>query len=395
MMKKYDIVIVGAGPAGSTAARFAAKNKAKVLVLERDREPGLPVRCAEGVSINGIQEFVEINPKWVSKKITNTAFVAPSQQKFEVSSMGEGITLERRIFDTDLCRLACIEGAEFLYKANVVNVSKTDENDDVVVDYTLAGKPKQVKANIVIAADGIESKIPRLFGINSTAKPDDIHVCAQYTLANTNHEPSTVGFYFGQNVAPGGYAWLFPKADNTANVGLGISHSYSKNKKAIEYLDDFVTKSFPNSKKLSVVFGAVNGCRPLKKLSANNFMVVGDSARQANPLTGGGIETGMFAGQQAGIVAAKAIKANNFTAKFLKEYDDIWNKRYKTRMAFMEGIRKKYLNAPDKEFNKIINALNKQKNENFSKKDLFKIIVKNHPKLLLDLTKVFISSKLR
>ena len=104
---KYDVVVIGAGPTGSTAARFAAENGASVLILERDREPGIPVRCAEGVSHAGLIRFIEPDPKWIAAKIEVAKLISPNGEVAYMHQNGTGYVLECRIFDTELCNIAC------------------------------------------------------------------------------------------------------------------------------------------------------------------------------------------------------------------------------------------------------------------------------------------------
>src|SRR6056297_3263789 len=120
--EKYDIVVIGAGPAGSVAARFAAENGASVLILERDREPGIPVRCAEGVSHKGIEPYIEIDRRWIASDIDIAKLQAPNGESTRMYSNGKGYVLERRIFDTALCEVACQHGADLLTKADALDL---------------------------------------------------------------------------------------------------------------------------------------------------------------------------------------------------------------------------------------------------------------------------------
>ncbi len=105
--QEFDVIVIGAGPAGSTAAKFAAENGAKVLILERDREPGIPVRCAEGVSVKGIEPFIKINPNWVATEIDIARLHAPDGNTATMYNNGKGLVLHRRIFDAAFFDLAC------------------------------------------------------------------------------------------------------------------------------------------------------------------------------------------------------------------------------------------------------------------------------------------------
>jgi len=93
----YDIVVVGSGPAGSMTALFAAKNGASVLILERDREVGIPVRCAEGISGRGLEKFFQPDERWIAQKINGAKLYAPNGQFciMTAGAVGDGYVLER------------------------------------------------------------------------------------------------------------------------------------------------------------------------------------------------------------------------------------------------------------------------------------------------------------
>ena len=218
----YDVVIVGAGPAGSVAARFAAQNGASVLMLERDREPGIPVRCAEGVSHNGIAPFIDIDKRWIATEIDVAKLNSPDGNSAEMRNNGKGYILERRIFDTALCELACRHGADLLTKADAVDLILNEEKI-CGVKYKYLGQLREVHCNIVIGADGVESRVGRWAGIDTAVKLSDIEPCVQYTVAGLKIRHDMLEMYFGNEISPGGYLWIFPKSEETANIGIGIA----------------------------------------------------------------------------------------------------------------------------------------------------------------------------
>jgi digeranylgeranylglycerophospholipid reductase len=393
MQQYYDMVVVGAGPAGSVAARFAAENGLSALILERDREPGIPVRCAEGVSHNGIAPFIDIDKRWIASAIEVAKLHSPDGNCATMYNNGKGYVLERRLFDTALSELACKHGAELLLKANATGLTK--ENGKISgVEFTHLGEKKQVNCKIVIAADGVESRVARWAGIKTDVSLSDIDTCVQYTLTNIDVEEEACHFYFGTKIAPGGYIWIFPKSKHKANVGIGITGTYAEAKRPKAYLDEFVEQYFPKAKISYQVYGGVPTANTLKEICTDNFMVVGDAARQVNPITGGGIVQGMIAGKIAALVAVDAIKQNDLSANYLRRYHEEWNKKIGNAQKTMYSMKGKFLSMNDNSFNRLVEICNKIPRDKFSLKELFFQAVKGDPVLMTKVVKAFVISKM-
>ena len=391
---KYDVIVVGAGPAGSVTARFAAENGASVLMLERDREPGIPVRCAEGVSHEGIAPFIEIDESWIAAKIDVACLHAPDGTNAKMYNNGAGYILERRLFDKALCDVACRHGAELLTKADVIGLLW--EKDKISgVKYRYFGKIHEIRCDLVIGADGVESRVGRWAGIKTAVRLEDIDTCVQYTLSGLKVEKGCVDFYFGNDIAPGGYIWIFPKSKNSANVGIGVAGHLSHKKGPQEYLNEFIEKTYPDVKKTYTVCGGVTTSATLKEIVRDNILLVGDAARQVNPLTGGGIAQGMIAGSIAGKVAAEAVRTGKFDKKFLKKYRKEWDKRLGRTQKTMFKMKEKFMFMGDDRFNKIAKICKNIPKEKFSLKALFTEAVKGDPKLMADVAKAFVISKLK
>ncbi len=391
---RYDVVVVGAGPAGSVAARFAAENGASVLMLERDREPGIPVRCAEGVSHNGIAPFIDVDQHWIASRIDVAKLHSPNGKTAKMYNNGLGYVLERRVFDTALCELAAKHGAHLITKADALDLLWED-GKIAGVKYKYSGEIKEVKCDIVIGADGVESRVGRWAGIKTAVRLEDIDTCAQYTLTDIDIEKDTCEFYFGTKISPGGYIWIFPKSDNTANVGIGLSGHLSHTKGPKAYLDEFVQKRFPNAKITYTMYGGVPTAATLDEIVKDNIMLVGDAARQVNPITGGGVVQAMIAASIAGKVAAKAVKEKRFDVKFLKEYRKEWDKQLGKTQKTMFLMKEKFMNMNDERFNRIVEFCQKIPKDKFSLKALFTEALKGDPKLMIDVAKAFIVSKIK
>ena len=307
MKNEFDVIVVGAGPAGSVAARYAARQGVSVLMLEKDKDVGSPVRCGEAISREGLELFINPDKRFITSVINNFSLNAPDGTEVLIHLEDYGYVLERKIFDYELAKLAANEGAQILTRAYVNGLILRD-GKVCGVKYEFRGEQKDAYSKIVIGADGVESRVGRWAGLKTYIDFRDMECCAQITASNIPVDPNTLYFYFGQEYAPNGYFWIFPKGNNTANIGLGISGLIGKKRSAQSFLNHFMEKNYPDAGIMTSIAGGVPSVITLKKISAPGIMLAGDAARQVNPLSGGGISSGMKGGMLAGKTAGEAIK---------------------------------------------------------------------------------------
>ncbi|NNJ51990.1 MAG: NAD(P)/FAD-dependent oxidoreductase [Ignavibacteriaceae bacterium] len=387
MKTSYDIIVVGAGPAGSMAARFAAEKDVSVLMLEKDRDVGYPVRCGEAISKAGVEEFIPSDEKWIAAKISKFSFNAPDGTEVILDFGEAGYVLERRIFDYELARTAADAGVEIVTRAYVNGL--LFENGKVCgVKYEHQGEQKELKAKVVVAADGVESRVGRWAGLKTHIDFRDMESAVQITAAKIPVDQNALYFFFGKDVAPNGYFWIFPKGNNKANIGLGVSGIIGKKKSAQSYLNDFMNKHYPNAPVLTTIAGGVPCAVTLGKISAPGILLVGDAAKQVNPLSGGGIASGMIGGKIAGTIAAEAVKMNKLD--HILKYDKTWADRLGKRHETFDRIKNGIYNFSDEKFNNIAHAVNKIPYEKRTLGKVFKTALFNQPSLLIDVAKVFI-----
>ena len=387
MKTDYDIIVVGAGPAGSMAARYAADLGVSVLLLEKDRDVGYPVRCAEATGKKSLEEFIESDDRWINARIKKFSFISPDDTEAVIEFKEEGYILERRIFDYELAKTASSAGAEILTRAYVNGLLS---KDGIVtgVKCEFRGEQKEFNCKVVIAADGVESRVGRWAGLKTHIDFRDMESCAQITASNIDINTDTCYFYFGKNIAPSGYFWVFPKGERVANIGLGVSGIVGKKRSAQSFLDSFMKKRYPQASVLTSIAGGVPCSITLKRISSPGIMLVGDAARQVNPLSGGGIASGMIGGKIAGRIAAEAVKMNKLD--HILSYDKVWHERLGKRHEIYERIKDGIYNLTDEQFNKIAHQMVKVP---FHKRTLgrfFTIALFNHPSLILDVAKVFV-----
>ncbi len=387
----YDVVVIGAGPGGSLAARTCAEKGLSVLLVEKRQEIGAPVRCAEGIGKKDLQRFVEIDKKFIAAEVVGAKIYAPDGTEItlteEMAGNEVGYVLERKIFDRHLARLAAKAGADVIVKTTAIGMERT--KDGVKVKLRRMGEEFEVECKIVIGADGVESRVGKWAGIDTTLKLDEIESCVQYLMTGIDFDPEYCHFWFGNEIAPGGYVWLFPKGNGSANVGIGVMPALAK-RSPKEYLDEFVERKFSDGKIVEVVAGAVPVKGEIETAVADNVMLVGDAARHADPITGGGIANAMKAGYYAGIVAAEAIRKGDYSAKTLRKYDELWKNDFGKDLARKRKLQQKLVKMDDETLNKIMHSLAKCNLEEISVKAIIKEVLKKHPKLLWDLKDLFL-----
>jgi len=387
MKNDYDIIVVGAGPAGSIAALFAAEHGVSVLMLEKDRDVGYPVRCGEAISKAGVEEFIPSDDKWIAAKISKFSLNAPDSSEVIIDFGDAGYVLERRIFDYELARTAAEAGAEIITRV-YVNGLLFDDGKVSGIKYEHNGEQNELKAKVVIAADGVESRVGRWAGLKTHIDFRDMESAVQITATNIPVDQNTLYFYFGKDVAPNGYFWVFPKGHNKANIGLGVSGLIGKKKSAQSFLNDFMNKHYPNAPVLTKIAGGVPCSITLDKISAPGIMLVGDAARQVNPLSGGGITSGMIGGKIAGTIAGEAVKMNK--PNHILTYDKAWHDRVGKRHEIYNHIKEGIYNFSDDKFNSIAHSVLKIPIEKRTLGKVFTTALINSPSLLIDVAKVFV-----
>lgn len=392
-MIKTDVLVIGSGPAGSSAAKHAALGGAKVIVIDKKSEIGAPKRCAEGVSKAGLADLgIEPNVRWVTKELDGVRLVSPNGTNVwltsdEIELPEAGYILERKIFDKYMAMDAARAGAEIKIKTLAHGMRK--EGDAYVVTCEHMGELFEIKANIIIAADGPESRVARWVGLRTATKVTNMESGIQFEMVGVEMEKQDViEFYFG-SVAPGGYAWIFPKGDDIANVGLAVITN-DTDKTPYEHLKDFVANCPATQNAQAVEFnigGDPVGGMP-KKIYDDNILVCGDAAGQVNPLTGGGIISGMKGGMHAGIVAASAIADGDFSESRLKEYDKNVRDDIGHEIDKYLKVKDYALSLSDEELDSVADAFQDIEFEKVSTTELVKNLIKVSPKALLKLGKL-------
>jgi digeranylgeranylglycerophospholipid reductase len=326
----YDVVVVGAGPAGSTAALYAAENGASVLLLDKKREIGSPIQCAgfipDASEVQALLPNAELPDSLknypdscVLQRIKTQRIFPPNCRVKEFAVMGA--VLDRRRYDQFLAEQAARAGAELMIKTRVTKVEGT-----TVETSGICGK-QIIKAKAIIGADGPNSLVAKSKGLSFKPGEREISVALEYQVRNVDIDPDALEMYFGSSFVPGGYAWIFPEGEDRANVGIGIRIGMAeKGVSAKEYLNRFMRDHPLASQKLKngIVMNVIAGIIPVNgapaRTATEDSLIVGDAAGQIIATNGGGIPPAMIAGKVAGETAAEFAAGRCR----LEEYDRLW-----------------------------------------------------------------------
>ncbi len=390
-MKEYefDIIVVGGGPAGSSAAYQASSEGIKVALLEKEDTIAQTVRTSGVTWIKNIKEF-EI-PEDCYNPIKNYSFCSPNNEVTIHDSIARAAVLDVRKTYRWLAENARKKGTEIFLKTNVSDVIKNDKGDVIGVYATRPEGEAKFFGKIIIDASGFSSVVSKAMGFVNQWKR--FGVGAEYEVEAENVDSETWWLMVGQDYSPAGYAWIFPVGKQTVRIGVGIGKpesSVDPTKRLKQLMDE---KKGPIKKlgKISPIefhYGLIPNEGVSRKTVFNNLILVGDTAGQANPLVLEGIRYAIQFGRAAGKVAAKAVKSGDTSEKALLYYEEDWRKQIESKINSAIKVQNRWIGLSDTQWDKELDIIKELKPDeflDFIKADFGIVNVlkmaTNHPKL--------------
>ncbi len=329
----YDVIIAGAGPAGCTAAKVTAAAGYKTLVVDRRKNIGVPIHCGEFLPTPRemrdllrdsprASRLVDIPNDLITNQTNRLMLASPLSNEFHFKLKGN--VIDRTKFDQFIAQQAEDAGAEIMLRSNATERTRSNR-----LTVHRDGKQIEMNGKVIIGADGPSSLVSKSMGNQYQNPGRDLCPSLNYVVTEIECDPKTTEMYFGSQVAPGGYAWIIPKGDNTANVGFGMRRSFGAPEVPLkQYLRRFINShplvsSRTKKARITSRVGAiipVGG--PVQKTYSKNAILIGDAAGHVMASNGGGIPTALVGGE----IAGEAVVSHLTDGNSLSSYEETWRK---------------------------------------------------------------------
>jgi geranylgeranyl reductase family protein len=375
----YDIIIIGAGPAGLNAGMHLIKSGAKVLLIDKTTPWLKPIACAEGVGRLGFEESVEIRQSWIRHTILSATFHSPNDTQITYRDKNGGYIINRAQMQHDLADTIATNGIDCAMNFEVKTIS-TKLNDRRIITFKNGAV---CSARVIIDASGPIGGFGK--GEIVVQKPADLEPAYFAVVENITIDMNSIHIYSSASIAPGGYAWVFPRDKNTANIGIVIGrNSACKNATIKTLLNEFLKNKFPETNIIHRFAGSIPCHFKKGPMATQGLIKAGDAASTVNPISRAGISEALLCGGLAGDYAIKmlnCIKPSEYK-KVCNEYEKNWNKQRGIRHTKLARVKTSMISVPDKDYNEAANILSQIPKNELTMSKIFKASLGRFPRLV-------------
>ena len=328
----YDVAIVGAGPAGSTAAKHLVEKGLKVILIDKEKFPRNK-HCGGGLPLKVLKQFDYLEKNNLIESYTYGGFLYSSSLKYVIDVKKEIpiIAMIRRIkFDNDLVKLAIKSGAEFIDGEKVVDIKiKPDKAIVKLNDNT------EIESKIIIGSDGVWSTVAEKAELRPGKTKVNMALYCEFPMTNKQMDQYFTDKRYGHMhikvLGIEGYGWVFPKKEHV-NIGIGVVGE-TKEKNLKKNLNNYIQLLIDNSiipadVNIGEIKGAALPKKPLDKTYAERIILCGDAAGLINPFSGEGIDYAMYSARLAAEITYNSIEKRDYSSKFLSKYEKKWKKDF-------------------------------------------------------------------
>ncbi|MFY9300534.1 MAG: NAD(P)/FAD-dependent oxidoreductase [Candidatus Nitrosotenuis sp.] len=352
MASEYDITVVGAGPAGSSAAFSAAKAGMRVALLEKEESVAQTVRTSGVTWIDFVEEFGI--PEYCYNPVKNYTFCSPNNEVTISSNTPKAAVLDVRKTYRWLAEKAQKQGVDLCLNTTVIGAKRTSEGISLVTSN------EEFSSKIVIDASGFQTIVAKSLGLVSQWRR--FGAGAEYEVEAENVDPQTWYLMVGQEYSPAGYAWIFPLGKKIVRIGVGIGKPESQ-VDPTERLKEIIDKRLGPIAKLGKItpiefhYGLIPNEGLSRKTVYDNLVLVGDTAGQANPLVLEGIRYAIRFGRIAGEISASAVSKGNTSEKALSPYEEAWKKAISSKISSASKVQARWLGLSDVQWDRELDTI--------------------------------------
>ncbi len=383
-MKRYDAIVVGAGPVGGFVAGAISKSGFNVALLEEHHEIGKPVQCA-GLVTPRVFEILGFKCGIVNE-VKGARVHSPSNKTLTLEAKKpRACVIDRVVFDLKITEKAIDNGCELKLGAKVTGLKKHGKG--ISLNVRENHKTKEMACRLVIGSDGVGSIVGKSLGI---PKPKEIIAGFGAECIGKIGDKNFVDIFVGNKIAPGFFAWIIPTIEG-ARIGLCTSQGEKSPRHYFKkLLNNPEVKGNLGSPKIERYIAGVIPLPPMRKIHSEGAMLVGDAAAQVKPLSGGGVYMGLLCGSHCAAVATKALENDDVSGKSLKEYPELVKEDVGKELKRATQLRKIYVGLKDMHLEEGFDILNDKKILNFISKHgdidypsgLTKAVLKKAPRLM-------------
>ncbi len=346
----FDVVIVGAGPAGGLCAERIARAGYEVALIEEHREVGEPIQCG-GLVTPRVFDYVRCK-ETILGEVRGAEIFSPTGRRLVIDGHEtEAVVVDRAMFDRAIVTEAVRAGAHTFLGTQAQGATCKDGGVEVFVDRD--GVRQTIRGKILIGCDGVRSNVAKWFHI---LRPKKILPGFEVEMAGVRGDPGFVKIFVGNEIAPGFFGWVIPSGEGTARVGLcvgeGNAHAYLKRMLERPWVQEYVKGAQP----ILYIVGGIPIGFP-RRTYADHVMVVGDAACQAKATSGGGIFTSLHCASLAAETAVKALEAGDYSARMMHRYHRAWTKSIGKELRKDLAIHESFTKLTDAQFEELFDIL--------------------------------------
>lgn len=384
-MKQYDVIVVGAGPAGGFVAGAISRQGYNVALLEEHHEIGKPVQCA-GLITHRVFDILGFKCGIVNE-VRGARVHSPSNRSLILrAEKPRACVIDRAVFDQRIVERAVDKGCELQLGAKVTGLKRNGKG--IRAEVKKNRNTEELGCKLVIGSDGVGSIVARSLAIS---KPNEILSGFGAECVGCGEvDNDFVDIFVGNKIAPGHFGWIIPTDEG---VRIGLCTSLGK-KSTYQYFKNLLTHSGVKERlgepKIECYIAGLIPLGPMKKICSDGAMLVGDAAAQVKPLSGGGIYMGLLCGEHCAKVAAKALENDDVSEKFLRGYQKLIQNDVGKEFKRAAQLRKIFVGLNDAHLEEGFEVLNDEKILSFISKHgdidypsgLTKAVLKKAPRLM-------------